>query len=99
MTNFLKIIGFGIIGVGVILFLYLAFGLKLQTIDVEYSISDELHPLRWVYASISLVVTAFFGSVLIGISHLIEGNERVHNKFEQIDEKVKILSDKVKFNR
>ncbi|MEC0584396.1 hypothetical protein P8860_22515 [Bacillus spizizenii] len=99
MSNFLKMIGIGIVGVGAVLFLYLAFGLKLQTIDAEYSISGELHPLRWVYASISLVVSVFFGSVLIGISHLLEGNERVHNKFEQIDEKVKILSDKVKFNR
>lgn len=100
MTNYYKVTAYGIIGAGVILFLYFAFGFKIQTVDAaEYISTEELHPLRWIYALVSLIVTLFFGSVLIGLSQLIEGNGKERERINQIDERVKVLSDKVKYNR
>lgn len=76
MSNFIKYVGFAILAVGVITFLYLGLGMKTYESGLTEGYTyEEPHPLRWIYAIGSLLSCAFFGSVLLGISRIIKYKE------------------------
>ncbi|MFN2748128.1 hypothetical protein ACINLE_07285 [Bacillus sp. z60-18] len=76
MVNFIKYVGFAILAAGVITFLYLGLGMKTYEPGLSEGYTyEEPHPLRWVYATASLLSCAFFGSVLLGISRIVQHKE------------------------
>jgi hypothetical protein len=73
MTSIIKYVGYAILIVGAIVGLYLGSTMKIYTPGLtEGYLYDDPHPLRWAYGFGTILSSAFFGLVLVGIAKLIE---------------------------
>ncbi|MED2978776.1 hypothetical protein P4284_18990 [Bacillus swezeyi] len=92
MANFIKYVGFAILAAGVITFLYLGLGMKTYEPGLTEGYTyEEPHPLRWVYATASLLSCAFFGSVLLGISRLVERKDEETEYIKDIQTDIRLM--------
>ena len=92
MVKFIKFIGFAILAVGIISFLFLGFGMKTYEPGLTEGFTyEELHPLRWVYAFAPLLSSSFFGSVLLGISRLVERKDEEINYIKDIHTDMRLM--------
>ncbi|MEG7333213.1 hypothetical protein [Bacillus sp. 0102A] len=90
MVNFIKYVGFAILAVGVITFVYLGLGMKTYEPGLTEGYTyEESHPLRWVYALVSLLSCAFFGSVLLGLSRIVQYKETELGHLNEIDNNIR----------
>ncbi|MGE9877277.1 hypothetical protein [Bacillus velezensis] len=92
MVKFIQYVGFAILAVGIMAFLYLGFGLKTYTPGLsEGYMYAEPHPLRWIYATASFLGSAFFGSVLIGLSRILHHKESESSYIREIQNDLRLM--------
>jgi hypothetical protein len=72
VEKMIKYVGWTILIVGIICGIYLGTSLKIGGTDSYGIENDALNPLRWVYGFLTILSSAFFGCVLIGINGIIE---------------------------
>jgi hypothetical protein len=76
VKEYLKNLGWGIALIGLMIGLILGSTMKIYYPGLE----EQLHPLRWIYGLSTIFSTLFFGSVLIGISEIINKLELHKNE-------------------
>ncbi|AYA77324.1 hypothetical protein DOE78_18755 [Bacillus sp. Y1] len=80
MTLIIKYVGYTILIVGAIVGLYLGGTMKIYTPGLtEGFLYDDPHPLRWAYGFGTILSSAFFGLVLVGLGKIIELIEELSN--------------------
>jgi hypothetical protein len=86
MEKYLKNVGWSIAVIGTIIGLYFGFALK-----VEFDpILDEgiKHPLRWVYSTITMVLSIGAGLALAGLSEIIATQNYRTRQINELNRKI-----------
>ncbi|WP_078548625.1 hypothetical protein [Litchfieldia alkalitelluris] len=89
VIGMMQLVGWAIIVVGIIAGLYIAFTLKTYTPGLtEGYMYEDPHPLRLLYALASILSSAFFGSVLIGLSEIISNTNETTTGISRLNYKI-----------
>ncbi|MCI4129491.1 hypothetical protein [Bacillus haynesii] len=92
MANFIKFVGFAILAAGVITFFSVGLGMKTFEPGLTEGFTyEEPHPWRWIYAIAALLSLSFFGSVLLGISRIVEHKENESKYLKEIHDDIRSM--------